>query len=354
MSKNIFSSICDILMNWYECNKRDLPWRDTQDPYKIWISEIILQQTRVSQGYNYFLRFLERFPNINTLAEADEDEVLKYWQGLGYYSRARNLHKAAKKLQTDFPGSFPKKHDEILKLPGIGKYTAAAISSFAFNDAYAVVDGNVYRVLARLFGIETAIDSSKGQKEFSLLAQKLLDKKQAGLHNQAIMEFGALQCTPTSPDCNICPLIEFCEAFKQKKVAILPKKEKNVKTKKRYFNYLHITFDDSTFLTKREGKDIWQGLYEFPLIESSSTFNSEDFYVDPMFTSIFENTNPIIHGRSRVYKHILSHQIIEAVFIKIGISSENNLLQKFTRTKTTDLSKYPIARLTDIYLNEIE
>ena len=195
MSENIYSFISDRLISWYNTNKRDLPWREITDPYRIWISEIILQQTRVNQGYNYYVNFIRRFPTVVSLAQAEEDEVLKYWQGLGYYSRARNLHKAAKQIMTDFNGIFPTTHSDVLTLSGVGEYTAAAICSFAYNQSYAVVDGNVYRVLSRLFSIGTPIDSAKGKKEFAELAQQLLNKKQPASHNQAIMEFGALKCT---------------------------------------------------------------------------------------------------------------------------------------------------------------
>ncbi len=211
-----------ILVKWYEQNKRDLPWRDITDPYKIWISEIILQQTRVNQGLNYYLRFINRFPTVEILANASEDEVLKYWQGLGYYSRARNLHKTAHQIRTDFQGVFPSDFSKLLQLSGIGEYTAAAIASFAFNQFHAVVDGNVYRVISRLFGIDTPIDSGIGKKQIALLAKQLLPEIDPGIYNQAIMEFGALQCVPVSPDCMVCPLQPYCKAYASDLVNILP------------------------------------------------------------------------------------------------------------------------------------
>ncbi len=205
-------NLSDQLISWYQVHKRDLPWRNISDPYRIWISEIILQQTRVNQGLDYYLRFVERFPDVETLAAAEEDEVLKYWQGLGYYSRARNLHHAARQIMQDFGGVFPTTYSEVMQLKGVGAYTAAAVCSFAFNLPYAVVDGNVYRVLSRLFAIETSIDSHSGKKEFDTLAQQLMENSVPSLHNQAIMEFGALQCVPVSPDCSVCPLRVYCKA----------------------------------------------------------------------------------------------------------------------------------------------
>ena len=216
------SEFADKLIVWYEDNKRDLPWRDTKDPYRIWISEIILQQTRVAQGYDYFVRFMERFPDVFTLAQADEDEVMKYWQGLGYYSRARNLHAAARSMAEN--GGFPTTYQEVRALKGVGEYTAAAICSFAYDMPYAVVDGNVYRVLSRWMGIETPIDSTQGKKLFAQVAQELMDQKRPALYNQAIMDFGALQCTPASPDCLFCPLADSCLALAKGKVDALPVK----------------------------------------------------------------------------------------------------------------------------------
>ena len=213
-----------VLIHWYSENKRQLPWRETTDPYRIWISEIILQQTRVVQGLEYFNRFMERFPDVKALAEANEDEVMKYWQGLGYYSRARNLHAAAREIMARFGGKFPETYKEVLSLKGIGEYTAAAICSFAWRQPYAVVDGNVYRVLGRVFGVDTPIDSTAGKKEFAELAQAMLDPERPDLYNQAIMDFGAVQCTPKAPDCMYCPLRERCVAYVSGKVDELPVK----------------------------------------------------------------------------------------------------------------------------------
>lgn len=260
MNRNFSNAI----ENWYKEYKRELPWRDSADPYVIWISEIILQQTRVVQGYDYFVRFMKRFPDVATLAEADEDEVMKYWQGLGYYSRARNLHAAAKSMN----GVFPKTYPEVRALKGVGEYTAAAICSFAYNMPYAVVDGNVYRVLSRYLGIDTPIDSTEGKKLFAAVADELLDRKNPALYNQAIMDFGAIQCSPQTPNCMFCPLADSCAALAKGTVAELPVKQHKIKTTNRYFNYIYVRMGVHTFINKRTGNDIWRNLFELPLIET--------------------------------------------------------------------------------------
>lgn len=239
---NIFS---EKLIAWYAENKRELPWRDTTDPYIIWISEIILQQTRVAQGYDYFLRFIHRFPNVTALAEAPEDEVMKCWQGLGYYSRARNLHVAAKSMN----GVFPATYEGVRALKGVGDYTAAAICSSAYGMPYAVVDGNVYRVLSRYFGIDTPVDSTEGKKLFAALADEMMDKSQPAVYNQAIMDFGAIQCTPQSPNCLFCPLVDSCSALKEGTITKLPVKQHKTKTTNRYFNYIYVRVGACTYLT---------------------------------------------------------------------------------------------------------
>ena len=260
-----------LLIDWYEHNKRELPWRQTQDPYKIWISEVILQQTRVAQGYDYYCRFIERFPDFHALAQADEDEVMKYWQGLGYYSRARNLHEAARSI--DSQEYFPKTYAEVRALKGVGEYTAAAICSIAYDMPYAVVDGNVYRVLSRYFGIDTPIDSTEGKKLFAALADEMLDKKHPAVYNQGIMDFGAIQCTPQSPDCLFCPLVGSCSALSKGLVAKLPVKQHKTKTTNRYFNYIYVRAGAYTFINKRTGNDIWKNLFELPLIETPTALS---------------------------------------------------------------------------------
>ena len=352
--QNKTTDISYLLTEWYKQNKRDLPWRDISDPYRIWISEIILQQTRVNQGMNYYLRFIERFQTVEELAKADEDEVLKYWQGLGYYTRARNLHKAAKQVVSDFNGIFPTQHADILKLAGIGDYTAAAISSFAFNQPYAVVDGNVFRVLARVFGIETAIDSNSGKKEFTQLAQNLLSESDPALHNQAIMEFGALQCVPASPDCNNCPLISHCRAFELNIISKLPVKSQKTKVSNRYFNYLFIEFQGYTFIQKRTAKDVWQNLYEFPLIETDQLLSSSELIENDYFKSLFDDvTETSILKTSNPMKHVLSHRVIYAQFISIRVSNLSKLLNQFNQIKINDLDDFAVSRLMELFLEKL-
>lgn len=339
------------IVNWYNTNKRELPWRDINDPYRIWISEIILQQTRVNQGMNYYLRFIECFPNVSVLACAEEDEVLKYWQGLGYYSRARNLHKAAKQIVTEFNSVFPTVHQEVLKLAGIGVYTAAAICSFAYNQPYPVVDGNVYRVLSRLFGIDTPIDSGKGIKQFARLAQDFLDLSQPGLHNQALMEFGALQCVPASPDCKSCPLVMDCRAFASDMVSSLPVKTQKVKVKERFFNYLVIEFNVNTFIRKRTGADIWKNLYEFPLIESDHLFTADNLFPNADFIALFNGIDMVnIVNISVPVKHVLTHRIINAVFITLSISNKNRQLENYIEIPVRQIDEYAVSRLIELFL----
>jgi A/G-specific adenine glycosylase len=346
--------ISNILIDWYKTNKRDLPWRNIDDPYKIWISEIILQQTRVNQGTSYYLRFIERFPTVAELAKSDEDEVLKYWQGLGYYSRARNLHKAAKQIITIFDGKFPTEHSDILSLAGVGEYTASAISSFAYNNNYAVVDGNVFRFLSRLFGIETPIDTTSGKKEFTNLAHEILFTIHPGIHNQAIMEFGALQCVPNSPNCNICPLNNTCRAFQTNSIATLPIKSKKTKTQNRYFNYLFINYQNFTFVQKRTIKDIWQNLYEFPLIESNHLLTDAELTDHDSFKAIFEGITKIeISKKTNPMKHVLSHRVIYAQFRSITIDALGNNLENFIKVPISAIDNYPVSRLMELFLENL-
>ncbi|MBK6829719.1 MAG: A/G-specific adenine glycosylase [Flavobacteriales bacterium] len=256
------------LLPWYAEHKRPLPWRETRDPYRIWLSEVILQQTRVEQGREYWHRFVETYPTVAELAAATEDQVLRLWQGLGYYSRARNLRTAAKQVVEEHMGGFPDSYEGLKGLKGVGEYTAAAIGSIAFGLVEPVVDGNVYRVLARVFGIDTPIDSTAGRKQFRELAAALIDHEQPGEHNQAVMELGATVCTPLKPTCGECPLARKCIARATDRIDKLPVKTGKTKVRTRHFNYLHIERGDKTFLRKRTGKDIWHGLYELPLIET--------------------------------------------------------------------------------------
>jgi A/G-specific adenine glycosylase len=330
-----------------------LPWREIRNPYYIWLSEIILQQTRVNQGLSYYLRFIEQFPEVKDLALAEEEEVLKLWQGLGYYSRARNIHTAAKTIVNSYNGVFPKKHEEILKLKGIGEYTAAAIASFAYNEPYAVVDGNVFRVLSRVFGISTPIDSAAGKKEFLNLATELLNKKEPGLHNQAIMEFGALQCNPAQPECDRCPLKHLCVAYQTQSTQLFPVKEKKTKQRNRYFNYLYIECNGNTFLQKRTKKDVWQNLYEFPLIETKEPINIAELTESVEFNNIFKDIDDIEISNNTVYiKHILSHQIIHTNFYTIKIKQLNNYLNKLGTIEINQLHERPVSRLTELFLQQ--
>ncbi|MCL4117210.1 UNVERIFIED_CONTAM: hypothetical protein GTU68_002628 [Idotea baltica] len=269
-------TITKTLTHWYSVNKRDLPWRKTKNPYFIWLSEIILQQTQVNQGLPYYEAFIAKYPTVFQLAEASESEVLKLWQGLGYYSRARNLHSSAKYIVNELKGEFPNDYIGLLKLKGVGDYTASAIASICFNVICAVVDGNVFRFLSRYYGIETPINSSQGQKEFKMLAQQLIDTKDPAEFNQAIMEFGARQCKPKSPDCTVCPFQNKCVAFLENRIIEFPVKLKAAKATKKYFNFLvFISNDHKTILEKRKGKGIWQNLYQFPLMKALLAINNK-------------------------------------------------------------------------------
>ena len=344
-------TLSESLTAWYETHKRDLPWRRTSDPYRIWISEIILQQTRVAQGEEYYLRFIERFPDVRTLAEAREEEVLKYWQGLGYYSRARNLHAAAREIMERFGGKFPETYAGVSSLRGIGPYTAAAVCSIAYGLPYATVDGNVYRVLSRLFGIDTPIDSTKGQKEFAALARSLLDERRAGLHNQALMEFGALHCTPRSPGCVDCPVAERCRARQERKIDVLPVKQGKNGVIPRYFHYLDIAWQGKRFLKRRDGKDIWQGLFEFPLIETVLPVPPEELLGSDDFKNLLPpETKPEITGIRPMPVHQLSHRTIHACFYRIRIGRLPASLKSYTAVTDAEIGDLAVSRLTELYL----
>jgi A/G-specific adenine glycosylase len=299
------------LQKWYNINKRSLPWRDTSNAYQIWLSEIILQQTRVNQGLPYYNKFAEHFPTVFDFAKSNEDDVLKLWQGLGYYSRGRNMLKCAKKVVSDYNGIFPKNLKDLKSLPGIGDYTASALLSFAYNQPYAVLDGNVYRVLSRYYGIDTPINTSQALNEFKALADMLLDTKNPGHHNQAMMEFGALQCIPKSPNCSVCIFQETCVATRSNTVNQLPKKNKAKPKRIRYFNYIIFTNKNRVLIQKRPAGDIWQGLHEFPLIEMGSTTSQTK--VKDVINLKFSTDNQAIQ-QVFSHKHILTHQTIYADF----------------------------------------
>ncbi|OXA84377.1 A/G-specific adenine glycosylase [Flavobacterium hercynium] len=311
----------NILINWYLQNKRDLPWRNTTNSYQIWLSEIMLQQTRVAQGMPYFFSFTKNFPTVFDLANADEEQVLKLWQGLGYYSRARNLHKTAQYVANELNGVFPESFKELLKLKGVGEYTAAAIASFSYNEAVPVVDGNVFRVLSRYFGIESDITLPATKKEFTELAFELMPKDNPAIFNQAIMEFGALQCVPKSPDCTVCVFNESCVALQKRKVDVLPVKSKKVKVTNRFFNYLIL--EDAvgnTLIQKRASKGIWHNLYEFPLLETTAIVEF-DFVSTAVKNEIFPSYTiiSIEECNNATVIHKLSHQHLHIQFWKIKI-----------------------------------
>ena len=320
-------SFSGIILDWYHQNKRSLPWRKSLNPYKIWLSEIILQQTRVAQGAPYYLRFVEQFPTVHHMANASEEEVLKLWQGLGYYSRARNLHATAKIVVNQYNGEFPDTYNELLKLKGVGDYTASAISSICFNKPQAVVDGNVYRVLSRYFGIDIPINSAEGIKYFKSLAEKVMDVNDIRDYNQGIMEFGAIQCSPKKPLCLHCPLNESCVALQKGIVGQLPVKLKKTKVRNRFFNYIipiYIDADGNRFtnLQQRKGKGIWQNLWEFPLIESNSMLEIED--VDNRYKQLFEGNGEIelIEFNEVAIIHKLSHQHLHTKFWILNTNTE--------------------------------
>ena len=326
------SKFSNTLIMWYLNNQRDLPWRKSKNPYLIWLSEIILQQTRIAQGTSYYEKFADEFDTIFDLAEADEKKILKLWQGLGYYSRARNLHSTAKTIASQYNGQFPESYASLIKLKGIGDYTASAIASIAFDQPHATVDGNVYRVLSRVFGISTPINESKGIKQFKLLAQNLLDQNDPGTHNQAVMEFGALVCTPKNPKCDTCIFNHTCFARQEKSIDKLPVKLKKLKIKKRYFNYLIFDIDgESTLIKQRTHIDIWQNLFEFPLYESLDELTDEtelvkmlrsELLLNGPFTLSKHNTVPVIHK--------LTHQIISTSFwiVKSDQNPQNSISWK--------------------------
>jgi len=331
------------LLKWYDGVKRDLPWRDTQDPYYIWLSEIILQQTRVDQGMPYYERFVETFPTVHDLANASEDEVLKLWEGLGYYSRARNLHATAKHVSQNLKGEFPNTHSGLLELKGVGPYTAAAIGSIAFNLPVAAVDGNVYRVLARYYGITESIDDTSTKKQIGELAQSILDTERSGDHNQAMMELGAMVCTPKQPDCKACPLQENCVAFRQEIQSELPVRTKKTKVRNRYFYYAVHFVDGQVPIHRRGEGDIWQGLYEFPLFESEKKLNEKQ-----ILELIEVSESDVVESISEEFKHVLSHQRIYSRFVLVKSDSRPNVKGKWV--SVADLRSFAFPRLINRYL----
>ncbi len=332
----------ESLLSWYAKNKRDLPWRHTKDPYRIWLSEVILQQTRVNQGMDYYLKFIETFPTVVDLSKAAEKQVLALWQGLGYYSRARNLHQAAKEVVNEHNGVFPSDYKTLLKLKGVGPYTAAAIASFSFNQAKAVLDGNVFRVLSRLYDINKPINSTNGQKEFQDISNNLLNTLDPATHNQAMMEFGALVCTPKRPKCDKCPFILECNSYKNNTVLLRPVKLKKTKVRSRYFIYtvFYNELKQLVFLKKRESKDIWQNLYDFHL---------EEIHEKKLFLDRVESLEKDKHIVK--LQHKLTHQVINAVFF-IEHTKESSDFKKLEPVHVEKINTYPIPTLIKNYLEK--
>ncbi len=338
------------LVQWYLNNDRDLPWRKSSNPYCIWLSEIILQQTRVAQGMAYYYKFIDAFPTVFDLAKAEETEVLKLWQGLGYYSRARNLHFSAKYIVNELDGVFPTTYKELLKLKGVGDYTASAIASICFNENAAVVDGNVYRVLSRYLGVETAINSTKGIKEFKLLAQELIDEEQPGVYNQAIMDFGALHCKPQKPLCDVCFAQASCVAYGKNTVSVLPVKEKKIKIRKRYLNFIVVLSNSQkVMLEKRIGKGIWENLYQFPLIETEKSIDVTELIENEAYGSLVgsseENVLSLYNAKDWVHK--LSHQHL---YVKFWIVKTP--VEKSDSIPVSKIEEYPVPRLIHKFIEE--
>lgn len=331
---------------WYTCNQRDLPWRKTKDPYLIWVSEVILQQTRVAQGISYFYRFIDAFPTVRHLAEADEDEVLRLWQGLGYYSRARNMHKAAQQIM-QLGGTFPCDYPQLRKLSGIGEYTCAAILSFAYDLPFAVLDGNVFRVLARVFGIDTPIDTTGGRKLFQALANEMLDIENPALYNQSIMDFGALQCTPKSPDCSSCPLADQCLAFRQSRVESLPMKVHKTAVRERHLIYINVHDDHSLLLHRRGESDIWEGLYEFPLIEVARKMSLDEL-VQYEWIKKLQEEGGVLMLKAEHVKHQLTHQTLWVDYYDMMLPHLNSSLlapSSYQLIPRADLDRYALPRI---------
>ncbi|MDH5602678.1 MAG: A/G-specific adenine glycosylase [Cyclobacteriaceae bacterium] len=348
-------SFSEKLLRWYHQNKRDLPWRKTKNPYPIWLSEVILQQTRVAQGLPYYHRFINAYPNIHKLYEADENEVLRHWQGLGYYSRGRNLLKCARMIVEDFNGQFPQSFSSLLKLPGIGQYTAAAIASFAFDEPVPVVDGNVFRVLSRIFGIYHDIGDPKSLILFKEVAGGLLPEHDVSTFNQSLMEFGALQCVPGTPDCSLCPFSMECHALRNKKIPDLPVKGKKKKSEETYYNYMVFSKDQKIWMRKRTGKGIWNGLFDFYLLETKKNQT-----MPPVLSNKPLQELIIKYGKGfdtpPSYKHILTHKTIYASFYDIDISKEENKIQQFLKGgkfyELSEIERLPKPILIDKFLKD--
>jgi A/G-specific adenine glycosylase len=340
------------LLRWNKYqNARQMPWKGEKDPYKIWLSEIILQQTRVEQGLAYYNNFIKTFPTIHQLARAKDEKVFKLWEGLGYYSRCRNLLVTARFISKELKGKFPDSYESIKALKGVGPYTAAAIASFAYNLPHAVVDGNVFRVLARVFGISKAIDSTDGKKHFTALAEKLLDKKQAGLYNQAIMDFGAVVCKPAAPLCDGCVFKKDCYALQHNKVNALPVKEKKISIKKRWFYYLVMEYKNTIVIRQRNSKDIWQGLYEFPLIETAAAAAINDLLKQAENQKWMKAKSYSVKSISTLYKQQLSHQLISGQFILLTLKTKPAIDGDWHWMAKDELHQYAFPRMLRYFIH---
>lgn len=338
------------LLDWAAAHPREMPWKGEKNPYLVWLSEIILQQTRVEQGLPYFLRFREKYPTVAHLAQAEQDEVMKLWEGLGYYSRARNLHATAKNISQNWNGIFPDSFAELRSLKGVGDYTAAAVASFAFDLPHAVVDGNVYRVLARFFGIAAPTDTTEGKKEFATLAQQLLDGNEPARYNQAIMDFGATHCTPAAPNCVSCLLQEKCVARLEKKVQQLPVKSKKIIRSERFFNYFDVHSEEKTWIKRREEKDIWQHLYEFPLIETTKILTQAEIEEEINRQSLFGENKYTIRQASAPIRHQLTHRTVIGIFWEVKISEPSaTLSEDYLLVERKNLSNFAFSRLIVLY-----
>lgn len=343
------------LLQWWAQNKRKLPWKNTTDPYLIWLSEVILQQTRVEQGLPYYLRFIEACPTLTHLANMPTDAVMRLWEGLGYYSRARNLLQTARIIANELQGVFPDTYDGLLALKGIGAYTAAAIASFAYNLPHAVVDGNVYRVLARYLGIETPIDSTVGKKQFAQAAQILLEGAPPAHFNQAIMDFGALQCVPLNPNCNNCPLQTHCQAFLTNQVNRLPVKAKKIQRTDRFFHYFVMQYDDQTLIHKRTGKDIWQDLWQFPVVETRQLHDFTSFTGHTQFHPEWLPNNflQLVRQVSPIFRQQLTHQTVFACFYELPLHPQTHLLPAdWLKMPNNELSQYAFPKIINLYLSQ--
>lgn len=340
-----------LLIEWYLENGRDLPWRNTSNPYHIWVSEVILQQTRVAQGMDYYLRFIGELPTVRDLAEADEDRVLKLWQGLGYYTRARNLQRGAKWVMERHKGQLPHLYNELLQVPGLGPYSAGAIASFAFNAEVPAIDGNVYRIISRIFGVFDSPHTSKGKRVFTQIVQELIPSGKAATFNQALLDFGALQCVPQSPSCSSCPFNAICYAYRNNMVASLPVKASKLNVINRYFNFIVIESKGFTYMSKRSAKDIWHSLYEFPLIETETELTTEQLIGLPQWSKLVGKQGFYIRHISPQITHKLSHRTLKVRFVIVAIHNTNAFLSRnYTRYRIDELEALSVPVVIEKFM----